>query len=149
LTRRSTALVPVPATRPSVCNDEQGTGLVSTILGVWMFLLFLLLGAQVLIYLYLASVLTVTAFDAARVVSGAAAGSNRAQAQAQAEADALEDLGSFAGQVAPFDWSGTTADDVILTVSADTPNLLPGAVADLIGMDTLERTVRLRIEVFR
>jgi Flp pilus assembly protein TadG len=119
------------------------------ILGVWMFLLFLLLGAHVLIHLYLASVLTVNAFDAARVVSGAAAGENRAQAQGQAEAAARQRLGSFAGQVAPFDWSGTTADDVVLTVRADTPNLLPAAVAGLIGMDTLERTVRLRIEVFR
>ncbi len=114
-----------------------------------MFLLFLLVGAHVLIHLYAASVLTANAFDAARVVSGAAAGVNRAQAQVQAEAEARQRLGSFEGRVAPFDWSATTDDDVVLTVRGDTPDLLPSGIANLVGMDTFERTIRLRVEVFR
>jgi Flp pilus assembly protein TadG len=131
----------------SVGKDERGTGLISTIFGVLMFLLFLLLGAHVLMHLYAASVLTANAFDAARLVSGA--GADHARAQHQAEAQARQRMGAFAERVEPFDWSATTADDVVLTVRADTPDLLPGALASLAGMDTFTRTVRLRVEVFR
>lgn len=128
---------------------EDGSGLISTVFGVVMFMLFLLLGAHVLMHLYASSVLTVNAFDAARVVSGAGSGANRGAAQARAEAEARGRLGAFGARVEPFDWSGSDGDNTVLTVTADTPNLLPGRVAGLVGMDVAQRTVRLRVEVFR
>ncbi|MGH8933569.1 MAG: hypothetical protein ACRDZO_23780 [Egibacteraceae bacterium] len=134
--------------RPS-WSDEDGSGLISTLFGVVMFMLFLLLGAHVLMHLYASSVLTVNAFDAARIVSGASAGANRGASQARAEALARERLGSFGTRVEPFDWSASDGDNIVLTVRADTPDLLPGRIAGLVGMDVLERTVRLRVEVFR
>lgn len=112
-----------------------------------MFLMFLLLGAHVLIHLYASSVVTANAFDAARIVSGSAAGEDLAGAAAAAESEALGRMGAFADQVT-FTWD-LGEDQVELMVSADTPDLLPAQFAELIDMDVFQRTIRLRVEKFR
>jgi hypothetical protein len=57
-------------------------------------------------------------------------------------------LGRF-GQRVEFDWSATTADEVVLRVQADTLRFtLPGLPATL-GFDRIDRTVRARVEVVR
>jgi hypothetical protein len=113
-----------------------------------MFLLFLLLGAHVLIHLYASSVVTANAFDAVRIVSGSASGPDRAGAAAVAEHEARARMGAFADRVT-FRWDKLEGDEVELTVRADTPDLLPARFARLIDMDVFERQIRLRVEKFR
>ncbi|MGH8902817.1 MAG: hypothetical protein ACRDYA_14370 [Egibacteraceae bacterium] len=112
-----------------------------------MFLMFLLLGAHVLIHLYASSVVTANAFDAVRIVSGSASEQDLAGAAATAEGEARARMGEFADQVT-FSWD-LGVDEVELMVQADTPDLLPAQFAQLIGMDVFQRTIRLRVERFR
>lgn len=128
-------------------KDERGVGLVSTLSGVAIFMAFLLLGAHVLVHLYATSVLTANAFDAARIVSGSSSGEDRVGAAARAQAQALAQMGGFADRVA-FTWEQLGPDEIVLTAAADTPNLLPALLARGLGMDMVERTVRLRVEAF-
>jgi hypothetical protein len=113
-----------------------------------MFLLFLLLGAHVLIHLYASSVVTANAFDAVRIVSGSASGQDRDGAAAIAEQQARARMGQFADRVM-FRWDKLGSDEVELMVRADTPDLLPAQFARLIDMDVFERRIRLRVERFR
>lgn len=113
-----------------------------------MFLLFLLLGAHVLVHLYASSIVTANAFDAVRIVSGSASGEDRARAAAVAEGQARARMGSLGSRVA-FHWDKLGPDEVELTVRADTPDLLPAQFARLIDMDVLQRRIRLRVERFR
>jgi hypothetical protein len=113
-----------------------------------MFLLFLLLGAHVLVHLYASSVVTANAFDAVRIVSGSASEQDRAGAAATAEHEARARMGEFGDRVT-FHWNTLGGDEVELLVQADTPDLLPAQFARLIDMDVVQRRIRLRVEKFR
>jgi hypothetical protein len=102
----------------------------------------LLFAVQVLFNLYATSAVTAAAFDGARLAAGA--GGDRAAAEAHVH----EVLGGYADRPGfELTWGEDPAgDDVVLTVRAENPGFLPRAVRAPIGFDTIERTVRVRIE---
>jgi hypothetical protein len=132
-------------------RDEEGAGLVATLVGVIVFLTLLLFGAQLLLGLYARSVVTAAAFDAARIAAGAASdvdgnGVPDDIALAAAEDHARRLLGRFGRDRARFDW-GIDADRLELRVRAASPRLLGALATGAIG--EIDRTVRVRLERFR
>lgn len=92
--------------------------------------------------LYATSAVTAAAFDGARLAAGA--GGDREAAEAHVHAV----LGEYSRRPGfDLEWGDDPAgEDVILTVRAQNPSFLPRAVRAPIGFDTVERTVRVRIE---
>ena len=128
--------------------DEEGAGLLGTLLGVTVFLTLLLFAVHVVVNLYGASTVTAVAFDAAREVAGADGGPG-AERVAEARARAL--LGR-AGRpdVLRLSWAYPSTDgdgqpDVVeLRVQAESPSaFLPGVPLPLSSVD---RTIRVRLE---
>lgn len=123
---------------------EAGTGVISSVVGLFIVLLLLLLAVQVTYDLFATSALTASAYDAARVVAGSDGGPT---AVAAAEDDARRALGRYGARVA-FTWT-VSGDVVQLRVVARNPGFLPSSVRRPLGVDTVDRTVRLRVERFR
>ncbi len=114
-------------------------------IGFSVFLVMLLFAVQVLFNLYAASVVTAVSYDAARRVAGSDGGPSY---EAEAEEQARQALGRYADRVT-FDWSATSADEVVLRVRSDNPSLLLPVLAGPAALDRLDRTIRIRVERFR
>ena len=125
------------------CSDD-GTGVVSTCIGVVIFLTLLLFAAHTLLGLYTESVVTAAAYDAAATLAGAEVVDDPAAA-ARITAQARQSLGRL-GDHADITWSAD-ADAVRLTVRVPHPAVLPGLLPALRG--PIERTVRIRAERVR
>lgn len=125
---------------------QSGTGLIATVTGTLVFLTLLLLAVQVMFDLYARSVVGAAAFDAARIVAGSDAGAS-AGSEVQAEAAARASLGRY-GDHAHFVWS-ETSQDVVLTISVQSPSLLPALVGGPLRLDTVNRTAVVRREMIR
>jgi hypothetical protein len=108
----------------------------------------LLLASQVLFDLYARSAVTAAAFDAARRVAGfdiaTLPADQLSQAEADAEAQARVTLGRY-GTSANFVWT-LTPTVVALRVEVANPSLVPSGLARPLGIDTIDRTVRVRAE---
>jgi hypothetical protein len=128
-------------------GDQIGTGMVGTVIGVAMLLLLLLFAVQVLFGLYAKSVVTAVTYDAAKNVAGADLGDTPVR-RAEAEEEAKRQLGRL-GRQTTFDWAGSDSDNVRLTVRAERPSILPGALLDTAGLGHIERTVLVRVERVR
>ena len=126
-------------------RSERGGGPVSAWLGFVVFLGLLLFAVQALFNLYATSVVTAVAYDAARRVAVADGGTASTGA---AEADARRALGRY-GERVSFDWSGSDAEIVVLSVRARNPTRLLPALAGPLAFDEIDRTVRVRVESFR
>jgi len=100
---------------------------------------------QVLFNLYATSVVTAVSYDAARrvAVSDGAPG-----ATAQAESRARQELGRYANRVS-FDWTGSTADEVVLRVHAQNPSVLLPLRKGPAALDQVDRTIHVRVEHFQ
>ena len=129
-------------------RPQRGTGIIGSIFGFAVFLVLLLVAVQVLFDLYARSAVTAAAFDAARKVSGYDLANlppdQLSQAQADAEAHARQILGRY-GRVTTFTWT-LTADEVQLRVQVTNPSLLPAPMGRALGIDRIDRTVRLPSE---
>jgi Flp pilus assembly protein TadG len=132
-------------------DSESGSGLISTIAGLLVFLALLLFAVQTLIALYARSMTTDAAYEGARLVAGARTDHDAApvpeDARAHAEDVVRRQLGAFGSRV-ELDWSATTWDTVALTVRARPPGFLWASLRS-IGAPTIERTVRVRVEKLR
>ena len=118
--------------------------MISSIFGLFVVLVLLLFAVQVVYDLYATSAVTAAAYDAARVVAGADGGPG---ATATAEEGARHALGRYGERLA-FTWK--LDDDVVeLRVVARNPGFLPAGLRRPLGVDTVDRTVRLRTERFR
>lgn len=130
---------------PADVHGEDGSSPINAVFGVAIFLIFVLFASQVLLHLYGTSVVTATAFDAARLVAG-----QDATTPVEAEQRARELLGEYgADPSVAFDWSGSTADQVVLVVDGPSPARLVSALTELAGLDGIRREVRVRVEEFR
>lgn len=125
--------------------DERGGGPISMWIGFSVFLVMLLFAVQMLFNLYAASVVTSVSYDAARRVAGSDGGPTYTT---EAEETARRSLGRYAGRVT-FDWSGTSAEEVVLRVQSDNPSVLLPVLAGPAALDRLDRTIRVRVERFR
>ena len=111
-----------------------------------MFLVLLLLATQVLFDLYARSTVTAVAYDAARVVAGADSATAEPAVTA-AEAQARSALGRYADGAA-CTWRVDT-DVVQLRVRVQNPSLLPPVFKRALRIDTVDQTVRVRVERVR
>ena len=125
--------------------DERGGGPISIWIGFSVFLVMLLFAVQVLFNLYAASVVTAVSYDAARRVAGSDGGPAY---MAEAEEQARRSLGRYASRVT-FDWSASSAEEVVLRVRSDNPSVLLPVLAGPAALDRLDRTIRVRVERFR
>jgi hypothetical protein len=130
---------------------DAGTGLISSVAGIVVFLAFLFFAVQLLYNLYATSVVTATAYDSARDVAARNVDHDDPaavrSAQRQAERELHQRLGRYADRV-DVDWSASDATTVRLHVSARNPDLLFHS-AGLLGFDRIDRTVTVRIEQVR
>ncbi|MEY2475796.1 MAG: hypothetical protein QOG87_1111 [Actinomycetota bacterium] len=118
--------------------------MISSIFGLFVVLVLLLLAVQVVYDLYATSAVTAAAYDAARVVAGADGGPS---AIPVAEDGARQALGRY-GERLEFSWA-VDGDVVQLHVTATNPGFLPAAMRRPLGVDAVDRTVRLRTERVR
>jgi hypothetical protein len=125
-------------------RHEHGTGVISSIFGLLVVLVLLLFAVQVVYDLYATSAVTAAAYDAARVVAGGDGGRNTTAA---AEDDARRAVGRY-GERLTFTWT-VDPDVVALRVRARNPGFLPASLRRPLGVDVVDRTVRLRTERFR
>lgn len=126
--------------------NDRGVGAISTAAGVVVFLVFLMGAVQLLFSLYASSTVTAVANDAAR-----RAAAHGAPALTAIEADARASLGEV-GDDAVFTWTIDDADadgrddTVVLRVVARPPRMFPRSIGDGLGLTTIDRTVRVRVE---
>ena len=121
---------------------EDGTAIVGTLVGFLIVMVLLLFAVQVVVRLYATSALTSAANSAAdEVASSPVPSAEVTTAEAQAKAD----LGGFGASHTTFDWVEVDGDQVVLKVTAQSPEFLPGLTA----WNTITRTVTVRTERFR
>ena len=125
---------------------DRGSGLLSSVAGVVVFLVFLLFAVQLLFGLYATSTVNAVANDAATRAASA-----EAPSVLQIEADARASLGEV-GRTARFTWWEDDADGdgepdtVVLEVVADPPRFIPESMGGTVGLDEIRRVVRVRRE---
>ena len=122
---------------------EHGTAVVGTLVGFAVFLVLLLFAVQIVIRLYATSAVTSAATRAADAVASSPGPSPVAVAAAEAAARAQ--LGSFGARSTTFDWKEVDGSQVVLEVTARSPEFLPGVP----GWSRIARTVTVRTERFR
>lgn len=120
----------------------------TSVVGVMIFLGFLLLAAQTTIHLYAVSTSTSVMFDEARRV--AAAVSTGGYDCPQAEQAVRDRLGRWGDEVAvTCAGDDDTATHVVLQVRGPSPANLVSAFGAATGLATFERTVQVRAEHFQ
>jgi hypothetical protein len=128
---------------------DGGAGLIGTIAGVLVFLVFLLFAVQLLMNLYATSAATSAAFDGARLVAGHRVAHDdpgaMARARGDAEARMRSELGRF-GDGVTFDWSQSDNDMIAVRIQAPAPRFLLPGFGGAVGFDRIDRTVRVRRE---
>jgi hypothetical protein len=116
-----------------------------------VFLAFLFFAVQLLYNLYATSVVTATAYDAARdVASGEIDHTDPASVRAarhRAEVELRDRLGRYSDRVT-VDWRASDASTIRLHVTAENPDLLFHS-AGLLGFDHIDRTITVRVEEVR
>jgi hypothetical protein len=133
-------------------RGSRGASQLGTIAGFVVFLSFMLLAVQLLLGLFHRSIVTSAAHEAARVVASHDVDQHDPVAVATARARGerrIRQLLGRSGDELQLDWTASNADTVVLRVQAASPRvLLPGLQASL-GLDRVERTVRVRAETLR
>lgn len=127
----------MPAVR--VTSDEEGAAQVTSIVGVGIFLTFLLVVVQVVVFLFTASVVQAAAVDGASLGAGAAA-SDSAEAARRHAAAVLGDLADDATITA------AVVDDVSGQVLRVDVHVRIPTVLGAIGLAVVERGAEARIE---
>lgn len=125
---------------------DAGAGLLSSVVGVLVFLTLLLFAVQLVFALYATSTVTAAAWDAARIAAGSGSGT-QASARLEAEQHLRGILGDY-GDRLEIEWRDHP-NDVVLTVRADHPTFIPGPLRRSMGLDRIDRTVRVRHERVR
>jgi len=130
-------------------HADRGSGLLSSVAGVVVFLTFLLFAVQLLFGLYASSTVNAVANDAATRAS-----TSDAPPLEAIEAEARRNLGDI-GAPATFGWDLEDADGdgrsdtVVLEVVTRPPRFLPASLGGVAGLDEIRRTVRVRTEALR
>ena len=122
-------------------RDDAGAGLIATTTGVLVFLVLLLLAVQVTYHLYATSMVTAAAFDGARLAAGAASTDD-----AVARDHVLDLLGTYGRERVEALELRRQDGVVTLRVVAQNPGFLPTGLRRPMGLDRVDRTVRVRVE---
>jgi hypothetical protein len=124
-------------------RNESGSGPISTVFGVAIFLGFLLLATQALVHLYASSTVSSAVFDAAR--RGAAEGGGGCTMAVARARTLLGEYGQDPDAQLSCDPSG---ESLRLTFRGPTPANLIGGFGQVVGRDGIERTATVRFERF-
>jgi hypothetical protein len=130
---------------PGVGRAERGSGVFSSMFGLFVFLLLLLGAVHVSHGLYARSMVTNAAHDAARHVAGYASAANRDEAR-DIEAERFTERIGLPRDVARLEWHPDDPDVVAVRVVAETPSLLPAGLRDIFGIGGTDREIRVRVE---
>jgi Flp pilus assembly protein TadG len=134
-------------------RGDRGVGTVSSVAGLLVFLVFLLLAAQVLIGLYATSTVRATLNAAAsRAASTGADGRPADLARLAAEAEgSLGRMGARTTITLSYvDDDGDGAPDVVAgRAVARPPGFLPRSFRGVVGADRVDVAVRVRVERYR
>lgn len=124
---------------PAANADEEGASPITSLVGVAVFLSFLFLAVQVLLYLFTASVAQAAAVDGASHGAGAA----QAASLTEAESRATAVLGRLAGgaTVTAATRADVSGEVLVVDVEVQLPSLL-GAM----GLARIERSAAARVE---
>jgi hypothetical protein len=121
--------------------------MIGTTVGLLVFLVLLLFAVQALVTLHARSLVTATAYDAAREVAGYDSAASRDAARAGAEARFFERMGRYGHDHVRIEWIGSDDPDVVrLRVVAEHPSLLPPAFGCALGIRTTDRRIEVRVE---
>lgn len=134
-------------TRSPRSVDERGAGVLSTFAGFTTILVLLVFAVDVTVSLRARALVTSIAYDAAADVASADGQRDPARAASRAEATARELLGR-AGPTARFEWADEGARVRLRVVVPRTSRLLPSLLRESAGLHTVDRTVRVRREVW-
>lgn len=108
-----------------------------------VFLVLLLLAVQVTYHLYATSMVTAAAFDGARLAAGASSSPGDEQS---ARRHVLDLLGTYGREHVETVDVRREGDVLALRVVARNPGFLPSHLRRPMGLDRIDRTVRVRIE---
>lgn len=129
---------------------DRGTGVVGSVAGLLVAILFLALSAQVLLGLYATTVVRSTLHDAAsRAADQRAASSPDALARISRHAEAsLGQVGERTSiTLEPVDVDGDGAPDIIVGEAISRPpRLVPASVGGMVGFEEVRAGVRVRLE---
>jgi len=130
------------------CRGDDGTGLVASLSGLLIFLVFLLFACQLLLGLFARSTVSAAAYDGAHLVATRRTGAAHDDLAIQTEAEArMRQLLGTAGQQAEFDWTGTDSSWVTVRVRVPAPRLgWPGFSR---SPSIIERGAHVRVEAVR
>ncbi|MEX0835047.1 MAG: hypothetical protein WD010_03080 [Nitriliruptor sp.] len=123
--------------------DEDGNGPLTSVFGITIFLGFMLFAVQVLLHLYGTSTVSAAAFDGARLM--AADGGISCPAAAS---HVRGILGEYGGKV-DVDCPVSNGEVVEVRVVGPSPAPLVGGFLRNFDLGDIERTARVRVEVFR
>lgn len=127
--------------------------MVSSLAGLTVFLMFLLLAVQVLFGLYATSTLRATLHDAAARAAAGGAGTDpsdldRLAAQAEASLGAMGDRTVVRLRLVDDDGDGA-GDTVVGEAVAVPPRVVPRSIGGMVGFEQVRAAVRVRVERFR
>ncbi|HEX7095133.1 MAG TPA: hypothetical protein VF183_04580 [Acidimicrobiales bacterium] len=121
--------------------------MIGTIGGLSVFLILLLFAVQATVSLHARSLVTATAYDAAREVAAHSSAASRADARHRAERRFEQRLGAYGRDHVLLEWLDLDDPDVVrVRVVAEHPTLLPAAFGDALGLRTTDRRIEVRIE---
>lgn len=122
--------------------NEKGTGVIGTAFGASAFLAFLLLATHTLLSLYASSVISSTAWDAARSIAqtGDPIVEESSKTQARQRLHGFKNVSITVNE---------SADDVAVRVQADRPMFLPQSMANASGLGRIDKTIHARNETWQ
>jgi hypothetical protein len=127
--------------------------MVSSLAGLTVFLMFLLLAVQVLFGLYATSTLRATLHDAAARAAAGGAGTDpavltRLADEAEGSLGAMGDRSEITLRLVDDDGDGA-GDAVVGEAVAVPPRVVPRSIGGMVGFEQIRAAVRVRIERFR
>lgn len=130
-------------------RGERGSGALSTTFGLGVVLLLMVFSSHVLLNLWLQSSIHAVAVDAATQVAVTPVMSPSEQAAAEREAldSATANLGNYADSITLEFIDSSGAEDVVLRVSGEGFDLLPGGAR--LGIGQLDHEIRVAREIPR
>jgi hypothetical protein len=132
-------------------RGDRGTGLIGSLAGVTVAILFLTFAAQVLLGLYATSTVRATLHDAASRAANQRSGQpnlGAIAAQAESSLGAMGDRTTITLTLVDDDGDGTP-DIVVGHAVAVPPRVVPRSIGGMIGFEQIDVAVRVRIERVR